>query len=34
MQDYIKYQRGDDGKTIARPKQLEHLTWLFEKWKT
>lgn len=33
MMLYIKSQRGDDGNAVARPQQLEHCTWLYERWK-
>jgi hypothetical protein len=30
---FIKSQRGDDGITVAHPRQLEHYTWLYKRWK-
>ena len=30
---YIKNERGDDGTTVAKPRTLEHYTWLYERWK-
>lgn len=29
---YIKYTRGDDGKTVAMPRQFEHVSWLYQDW--
>lgn len=31
---YMWEMRGDDGVYVARPQQLEHLTWLYLRWKT
>lgn len=30
---FIKFQRGDDGSKILYPRQLEHYTWLYKRWK-
>jgi len=34
MMLFIKSQRGDDGNVILYPRQLEHYTWLYKRWKT
>ena len=33
MMLFIKFQRGDDGRVALHPRQLEHYTWLFKRWK-
>jgi hypothetical protein len=30
---FIKSQRGDDGSVVLYPRQLEHYTWLYKRWK-
>jgi hypothetical protein len=34
MMLFIKHQRGEEeGKKVANPRQLEHFTWLYKRWK-
>jgi len=33
MSIYLQYMRGDENGVVARPNQLEHVTWLYQQWK-
>lgn len=30
---YMKHMREDDGVKVGKPEQLEHVTWLYQRWK-
>lgn len=33
MSKYLEFMRGEENGVVARPNQLEHLTWLYNEWK-